>query len=211
MSAERPRNVIDALAQVSKKLGETGVGKAGYNKDQKFAFRRVDDLIAAVNPLLADQGLVISPMGTTIHSVERFQTKSGTPMVLATIVQSYMVALHSGSGVESFDIQVPGQGADMLDKAIPKALSMAYKYALGQLLHIPFDPVEAEEQGGAEAVAAVDAQEALLEIAKAEAAKGLSAYQAFYTKTCSRDDRALLRGHHEELKKAAKAAGKGSE
>lgn len=100
------------------KDGNVNFGNTKYNYAGEAAF------IKAIRPVMTEFGLSIAPINMEILS-----NQNG----LVNISAIYRLLHTSG---ESLDIFSLGQGKDSADKAIPKALTGAYKYALRQTFMI---------------------------------------------------------------------------
>lgn len=108
------------------------IGKTQKNQQQGFNFRGHDDVLNALNPLLAKHGVFIIPDVLERIPAER-QTKSGSTM--------YEVNLHVrfffyGADGDSFTASTWGEGTDSGDKATNKAMTMAFKNVLIQAFAI---------------------------------------------------------------------------
>jgi hypothetical protein len=104
------------------------IGKDQYNPQQKFHFRGHDDVMNALNPLLARHGVFFVPDVLDRVTSQR-ATKSGSTM--------YEVNLHVrftfwGARGDQVTASGWGEGTDMGDKATSKAMTMALKYVLAQ-------------------------------------------------------------------------------
>ena len=126
------------------------ISKSQKNQQQGFNYRGIDQVYNAVNPLLAK--FKVFPCSSIIeeHREER-ANKAGTGTIFSSRIRMrYRFFADDGSFV---DTEVIGEGMDSGDKASNKAMSIAYKYALFQLLCIPtmaVDPdAEAHEVGPA--------------------------------------------------------------
>ena len=104
------------------------IGKDQRNQQQNFMYRGHDDVLNALNPLLAKHGVFIVP-----HVIDRNtdvrQTSGGKAM--------YEVNLHVeftfyGEGGDSFKASAWGEGTDMGDKSTNKAMTMAFKNVIAQ-------------------------------------------------------------------------------
>lgn len=149
----RPRNVVEALLLVKRKMDALGVGKERRVQEgpARYAYRSVDDVINAVGPMLTEAGVV-----TTItyrdHGAEdvTIVSQKGTRhahRVTLRVVVRFTHCAEDGS-VSSLETEAIGEGLDSGDKATNKAMSIAYKYALGLALPIPFvgrDDPDAEQ------------------------------------------------------------------
>ena len=125
-SANDQRSVYQRMIAIIDEL--PAIGKTQRNEQQNFMFRGHDDVMNALNPLLAKHGVFILP-----HVMERIvatrQTSRGSTM--------YEVNLHvefSFWGARGDRIKASGwgEGTDMGDKATSKAMTMAFKYVIGQ-------------------------------------------------------------------------------
>lgn len=123
------------------------IGKNQKNAQQGFNFRGHDDVLNALNPLLAKHGVFIIPDVLERIPAER-QTKSGSTM--------YEVNLHVrfffyGEDGDSFTASTWGEGTDSGDKATNKAMTMAFKNILIQAFAInTSDNVDADHETPAE-------------------------------------------------------------
>ena len=148
--------VIQAITEIMTELG--GVPKGGYNSEQRYNFRGIEDLLVRLNPLLAKYGVVIVP-----DVIERFYeartSAKGTQGHCAHLHVRYTVY---GPGGDSITLSTWGEGVDYSDKGTNKAMTAAFKYALLQLFAV-CDPAEDADREGPEAgVAAPPELQALI-------------------------------------------------
>ena len=120
-------SICDMLADVS------AITKAQTNTHQGFKFRGIDQVYNEIHPLLAKHRVFIAADAIDAN-VEACQTSSGKPAHHAVLTVHYKARAADGSSVSMVGI---GEAMDTGDKACSKALSMAYKYAIFQLLCIP--------------------------------------------------------------------------
>jgi hypothetical protein len=114
------------------------VGKDDVNQQQKFNYRSIDSLVNALSPVMAKHGVFIVPLCANPVQEERV-TKSGSAQVLATIEYHFRVYGPAGDWIEGCTI---GQGIDMSDKAMNKAMTAGYKYAVAQVFAIAYAGVD---------------------------------------------------------------------
>ena len=127
--------IHQALAEIIGELG--GIGKTGYNVEQRYHFRGIDAILGELHPLLARYGVVIVP--DVIERIyEERTSKSGTQGHCTHLHVRYTVY---GPAGDSITLSTWGEGLDYSDKATNKAMTAAYKYALLQLFAIA-DPAE---------------------------------------------------------------------
>lgn len=108
------------------------IGKTQQNREQGFAFRGIDDVLNALNPLLSKYGVFYVP-DVLERVVNHRTTRSNTTM--------YEVNLHVrytfyGPAGDSLAASGWGEGTDMGDKATNKAMTGAMKYVLFQVFAI---------------------------------------------------------------------------
>lgn len=108
------------------------IGKDSVNTQQKFMYRAHDDVMAALNPLLAKYGVFVVPNVIERVTGERTTGKGST---------MYEVNLHVqftfyGAGGDSVVASAWGEGTDMGDKSTNKAMTGAFKNVLAQAFAI---------------------------------------------------------------------------
>lgn len=118
-------NLITAVNGVMKEIGY--VQKAGRNTQQGYAFAGEADLLAAIRPVMVAHGLALMPVKVVERVKSEFKTAKGSDMHRTDIVMRYMLAHTSG---EYVFIEAAGDGMDSGDKDVPKAMTIAFKYAL---------------------------------------------------------------------------------
>lgn len=123
--------VIQALAAVMKDV--TSVGKTDRNDFHKFMFRGIDSVLNEVGPALRAHGVIVVPelRDLTSRDVTTSKDKS-TREVTVTVAYTF----HGPEGDFLVSV-VPGEAQDSGDKAVSKAMSVAFRTALIQTLSIP--------------------------------------------------------------------------
>ena len=118
------------------------IGKLHQNEQQKFMFRGIDDVLNMVHPLLAKHKVFVT---TTVQDEQREerQTQRGGTLFYTRLKCLFRFFTTDGSFVESTII---GEAMDSGDKSSAKALSIAFKYALFQLLCIPTQETDADAE-----------------------------------------------------------------
>jgi len=109
------------------------IGKDRINNQQGFRFRGIDDVYNSLHPILAKHGVFSTTTVLEDRTEERQSARGGTLIYRILKVQFTFFA-EDGSFVQSVVI---GEGMDSGDKASNKAMAIAHKYALLQLLAIP--------------------------------------------------------------------------
>ncbi len=151
--------IHQALAEIIGELG--GIGKTGYNVEQRYHFRGIDAILGELHPLLARYGVVIVP--DVIERIyEERTSKSGTQGHCTHLHVRYTVY---GPAGDSIILSTWGEGLDYSDKATNKAMTAAYKYALLQLFAIA-DPAEDGDNDSPESGAAKESAPAAAPVAR---------------------------------------------
>ena len=122
------------------------IGKGSHNDFQNFDFRGIDAVMNRMHPLMIEHGVYPAPRA--LSQEIRAITVTGSNGVAksachAVLQMQYTFTADDGSFVE---VVVPGEAIDYGDKAANKAMSVAYKYAICQLLCIPFDAPDPDGQ-----------------------------------------------------------------
>lgn len=141
MSEEKPKRgtglIHEKITAIMQEVG--ALPKDGQNVQQRFNYRSIDSVCNRLHGLLAKHRVTIIPrmMDQTREILDRLDKKTGQKIghwVLTCITMSYTFGAEDGSTIE---VVVPGEAADVGDKASNKAMSAAMKYALCQLFCIP--------------------------------------------------------------------------
>ena len=138
------RSIYSRMVAIIEEL--PAIGKTQKNVQQNFMFRGHDDVMNALNPLLAKHGVFIVPDVRERIQSERTTSRGAT---------MYEVNLHVaftfyGLGGDSFTGSGWGEGTDMGDKATSKAMTMAFKYVVGQAFALATEEMSDPDAGSAE-------------------------------------------------------------
>jgi hypothetical protein len=126
--------VYQKIAEVQGELSKVGIAKNRRNSQQGYNFRGIDEVYAALSPLLASHGLIIVPRILERECVEG-QTRKGDPLFRVTVRAEFdFIAAEDGSIHTAATF---GEAMDSADKATNKAMSAAYKYAAFMTFAIP--------------------------------------------------------------------------
>jgi hypothetical protein len=127
--------VYSCIAGVQGELAKVGIAKNRQNtQGSGYMFRGIDDVYAALSPLLARHGLIVIPRVTHREVVER-QSQKGNALFYVTVHAEFdFVSALDGSKHTAATF---GEAMDSGDKATNKAMSAAYKYAAFMTFAIP--------------------------------------------------------------------------
>ena len=132
--------IYKQLSAVMADIGPVGKDQKAEFGSTRYKYRGIDDLINAANPALTKHGVIVAPKVLNLIREDR-TTAKGQAMVFTVITMQYTFYAEDGSFIE---VSVVGEGADNGDKGANKAMTGAYKYALGQALAIATDMVDSE-------------------------------------------------------------------
>lgn len=112
-----------------------GVAKKDKNQAQGFNFRGIDAVMNAVGPALRKSGGFISPSVNSV-TYATAPTKNGGVANIARVDVTYSVYGDQGEPISG---NVVAEAFDSGDKATAKAMSVAYRTFLLQILCLPTD------------------------------------------------------------------------
>jgi hypothetical protein len=118
------------------------VGKTGHNKQSDYNFRGIDAVVNAVGPAFRAHSIVCTPKLLSHTGSTVTVGRNASVMQWVTIVVRYR--FHGPAG-DHLDAVVPGEAMDSGDKAMAKAMSVAYRTALLQVLTLPTDEPDPDE------------------------------------------------------------------
>ena len=137
--AEQP-TVHQALSKVMEAV--QAVRKDSKNQAQRFNFRGIDAVMNAVGPALRKHGVVILPEDVDVHR-SNGTTANGKQTAEVVVKVTYRVYGPNGDSIHG---KVAAEAMDFGDKAIAKAMSVAYRTFLLQALTIPTDDPDPDSE-----------------------------------------------------------------
>ena len=129
-------NIYESITKIMEEV--PAIGKHKVNKQQGFKFRRIDDVMNALQPLLAKNKVCIVPEILEQTREERTTSKGGN-LIYSICKIKYKFYAEDGTNIEAITI---GEGMDSGDKATNKAMAIAMKYALFQVFCIPTEEMK---------------------------------------------------------------------
>lgn len=118
------------------------VRKDSKNQAQRFNFRGIDAVMNAVGPALRKHGVTILPEDVEVHR-SNGTTASGKQTAEVVVKVTYRVYGPAGDSIHG---KVAAEAMDFGDKAIAKAMSVAYRTFLLQALTIPTDEPDPDSE-----------------------------------------------------------------
>ena len=129
-------NIYESITKIIAEI--PAIGKEKVNATQGFKYRGIDDVMNAMQPLLAKYKVFIAPEVLEQTREERQTSKGGTLLYSICKIR-YTFYAEDGTFVQAITI---GEGMDSGDKATNKAMAIAMKYALFQVFCIPTDEMK---------------------------------------------------------------------
>lgn len=133
-------SIHEALSAVMEDV--QSVGKTGRNQQQGYSFRGVDAVVNAVGPAFRAHGVVVAPH-VEDAAYESYESRNGALMKSCVLRIRYVF---TGPEGDTLECVVYGESSDAGDKSTPKAHSVAFRTALLQVLTIPTDEADPDEQ-----------------------------------------------------------------
>lgn len=135
-----PKGLHRKLAEVMAEAGRIPKNGTAPQAMGGFPFVQVGDAADVIRKALGERGVSMLPSSVDLIGESEHTTKSGAAMTTMTVRTTW--TLVDGETGQTAQIQSIGSGADMGDKASPKAQTNAMKYALlmGFLLSTGDDP-----------------------------------------------------------------------
>ncbi len=130
MTAVKEATIYERMTAILAELPP--IGKTQKNTQQNFMFRGQDDMLNALNPLLAKHGVFIIP-DVLERRTDHRTTAKGSIMFEVDLLIRFTAYGAAGDSVSG---SAWGEGTDMGDKATSKAMTMAFKYWITQAFAI---------------------------------------------------------------------------
>lgn len=135
-----PQSVIQLIVEAKRKVG--AIRKRERNTQQNFNYRGVEAVVNTVGPHLDRLGILVTPIMET-SSYETVEVgKNRTLMGHATVEVTYRFYGPKGDHI---DARVPGEAMDAGDKAMAKAMAVAWRTALIQVLNLRTNDPDPDE------------------------------------------------------------------
>ena len=132
MTQEKPPKILAAMHSVMSKLTHLSKNRSAPDKVGGYAYRGIDDLMAALHPLLVKYKIIILPQ--CLSRDWQFQTQKFPPWEMAVTMRYVFKSTEDGSEVF---VEAPGMGGDQADKCSGKAATNALKVAIYQTFCVP--------------------------------------------------------------------------
>lgn len=120
------------------------VAKGDRNTQQNFSFRGIDAVVNAVGPALRKHGVIVVPEVVDHQYGEILVGQGNNRRPIAHVMVKVRYTFHGPAG-DCIAAVTLGEAMDSGDKAVPKAMSVAFRVALLQALALPTDEKDPDE------------------------------------------------------------------
>ena len=139
----KPPAVYPAINRVAGHFAKCGLAKGQINQADGYEYRSIDDVVAAISPLLAKHRLCLLP-NVLERSASSRRNLAGEILQHVSLKVGFTISnARDGS---SHTVETCGEALDASDKATAKAMSAAYKCAIIQVFCIPVRGIHHREQ-----------------------------------------------------------------
>lgn len=128
--SEKP-SIVDVLSTVSSEVGS--IGKEGAS-GQGFSYRGIDAVLAAVAPAFRRHNVIVTPI---VESADHSTVEVGRNRTVMSTCRLVVTHRWYGPAGDHIESRVAAEAADSGDKAATKAMSIALRTAILQVLALP--------------------------------------------------------------------------
>lgn len=126
--------VLEAIAAVQAEVTHVDKGDQFNGGGVRFAYRGVDRVVQALSGSMRKHKLLMLPKSHGAPEWIPVTTAQGKPANVARVEVTYTLLHVDGSSIE---VTAPGEAMDSGDKAVSKAMSVAWRTALIQTFNLP--------------------------------------------------------------------------
>lgn len=136
--------VVSAIAKVMAEVTSVSKDDQYSGGQTRFAYRGVDRVVKALSGAMRKHGVVMVPIATAIPEYIPVSTAQGKPASMARVLVQYRIYGPAGDYIEA---AAPGEAMDSGDKAVSKAMSVAWRTALLQTFFLPTEEPDPDSEG----------------------------------------------------------------
>lgn len=125
------KNIFEAISAI---YGEVGYVQKQSSRQLNYTYASEAGFIQALRPAFINHGVIVRVANVEILKLENYETKNGTVMMRA-VIKGEVEFCHAPS-TTTVTTQALGEGSDAGDKAVNKAMTDMYKYALRHMFMI---------------------------------------------------------------------------
>lgn len=136
--------VVSAIAKVMAEVTSVSKDDQFSGGQTRFAYRGVDRVVKALSGAMRKHGVVMLPVCTAVPEYLQVATSQGKPASMVRVLVTYRIYGPAGDYVEA---AAPGEAMDSGDKAVSKAMSVAWRTALLQVFFLPTEEPDPDSEG----------------------------------------------------------------
>jgi hypothetical protein len=136
--------VVSAIAQVMAEVTSVSKDDQFSGGQTRFAYRGVDRVVKALSGAMRKHRVVMLPVCSAIPEYIQVATSQGKPASMVRVLVTYRIYGPAGDYVEA---AAPGEAMDSGDKAVSKAMSVAWRTALLQVFFLPTEEPDPDSEG----------------------------------------------------------------
>jgi hypothetical protein len=129
------RTIHERITDIIADLPAVGKDRQMTTPGMRYDYRGIEDVVAAVKPLLAMHGVHVAA-DHTIAADDAYEAASNNKVTRWRHITLTSTFTFYGLAGDSFTVSTIGEGKDSADKAANKAMTAAWKYALLQAFAI---------------------------------------------------------------------------
>lgn len=131
--------IVERLSRIAGSISH--IGKDQKNQSQGFKFRGVDQVLNAIHEPFSKEGVVLLPE-VLKHDIYERATRSGGIQYHHVLSVRFTFTASDGSSISCV---MPGEAMDSGDKGASKAMSIALKQAMFQVMTLPVEEQSIED------------------------------------------------------------------
>ena len=135
--------VVSAIASVMAEVTSVSKDDQFSGGQTRFAYRGVDRVVKALSGAMRKHGVVMVPIASAVPEYIPVSTAQGKPASMARVLVQYRIY---GPAGDYIDAAAPGEAMDSGDKAVSKAMSVAWRTALLQVFFLPTEDPDPDSE-----------------------------------------------------------------
>lgn len=141
------RTVTSVIASVMAEVTSVSKDDQFNGGATRFAYRGVDRVVRALSASMRKHGLIMVPVASGIPEYIAVSTSNGKPASMVRVLVTYNLYVAENGPVDCLSVTVPGEAMDSGDKAVSKAMSVAWRTALLQTFFLPTEEPDPDSEG----------------------------------------------------------------
>jgi hypothetical protein len=136
-------DVVQRIAAVMEEVTSVSKDDQFNGGATRYAYRGVDRVVKALSASMRKHKLVMLPVASGVPEYIPVTTSNGKPANMVRILVTYGIYGPEGDRVA---LTVPGEAMDSSDKAVSKAMSVAWRTALIQAFFLPTEEPDPDSE-----------------------------------------------------------------